>query len=386
MANLASGSGDHLREETATAVAPAATTTVVEDKPVADQDVPAPASAESTQTSQVTNPQDELEDEEDSDFDELDDVLDNFSKPKPAPATVSAPVITQSDAATGIAPPDFDEDAFLKQLEKDMASMMANPGAAGPGATDAQDFHSVVDQGADAFAKQLEESGIPPGDFLKQLLADVMAEEGGASTGPEGLAKATSASAPAAGAGAADVEQPENFNDAIQRTIERMKQSGDRATEAATTGDGSDDDLIAQLLKAVEAGASGAGEDGDLTKMFMGMMEQLSNKEMLYEPMKELDGKFGPWIEKSKAAGTVPREDMERYETQARVVKQIVLKFEEPGYSDEDSKCREYVWERMQEMQAAGSPPEELISNPLMGELGGAPGGAPGEVPDCPQQ
>jgi peroxin-19 len=242
--------------------------------------------------------------------------------------------------------PDFDEDAFLKQLEKDMANMMANPGAAGPAAADAQDFQSAVDQGADAFAKQLEESGIPPGDFLKQLLADVMAEEGG-SADAEGIAKGSSA-APATAA--TDAEQPENFNDAIQRTIERMKQSGDRATEAATTGDGLDDDVLAQLLKAVEAGASGAGEDGDLTKMFMGMMEQLSNKEMLYEPMKELDGKFGPWIAKSKAEGTVPVEDMERYETQARVVKQIVLKFEEPGYSDEDAKCREYVWERMQEV------------------------------------
>lgn len=227
-----------------------------------------------------------------------------------------------------------------------MANMMVNPAAGGAGAADAQDFQSTVDQGADAFAKQLEESGIPPGDFLKQLLADVMAEEGGGA-GAAGIAKpsSTSASAPAA-----EVEQPENFNDAIQRTIERMKQSGDRATEAATTGDGLEDDLIAQLLKAVEAGASGAGDDGDLTKMFMGMMEQLSNKEMLYEPMKELDGKFGPWIEKSKAEGTVPVEDMERYEAQARVVKQIVLKFEEPGYSDEDAQCREYVWERMQEV------------------------------------
>lgn len=228
-----------------------------------------------------------------------------------------------------------------------MANMMATPGATGPGAADAQDFHSAVDQGADAFAKQLEESGIPPGDFLKQLLADVMAEENG-SAGAAGSAK----SSPAPAAGTAETEQPENFNDAIHRTIERMKQSGDRATEAATTGDGLEDDLIAQLLKAVEAGASGAGDEGDLTKMFMGMMEQLSNKEMLYEPMKELDGKFGPWIEKSKAEGTVPAEDMERYETQARVVKQIVLKFEEPGYSDEDAKCREYVWERMQEVSS----------------------------------
>lgn len=39
-------------------------------------------------------------------------------------------------------------------------------------------------------------------------------------------------------------------------------------------------------------------------------------------------------------------------------------------------------------MQAAGSPPEELISNPLMEDLGamGGLGGGPGGVPDCPQQ
>lgn len=243
-----------------------------------------------------------------------------------------------------------------------MANMMGNAsapgtGGAGAGAGASQDFEATLDQGADAFAKQLEESGIPPGDFLKQLLADVMAEEGGAGAG---AGAGSSAKPPPAGGGgggatagaAGSTEQPaESFNDAIKRTMERMKESGNRATEAATTDDAVSDDMLAQLLKAVEAGAAGAGEEGDLTKMFMGMMEQLSNKEMLYEPMKELDGKFGPWIEKNKAEGKVPVEDMERYETQARIVKQIVEKFEEPGYSDEDPKCREYVWERMQEVR-----------------------------------
>lgn len=290
------------------------------------------------------------------------DILDDFSKPKPQPAP-AAPAPAPPDAAsTGAAPPDFDEDAFLKQLERDMANMMGNAsapgtGGAGAGAGASQDFEATLDQGADAFAKQLEESGIPPGDFLKQLLADVMAEEGGAGAG---AGAGSSAKPPPAGGGgggatagaAGSTEQPaESFNDAIKRTMERMKESGNRATEAATTDDAVSDDMLAQLLKAVEAGAAGAGEEGDLTKMFMGMMEQLSNKEMLYEPMKELDGKFGPWIEKNKAEGKVPVEDMERYETQARIVKQIVEKFEEPGYSDEDPKCREYVWERMQEVR-----------------------------------
>ncbi|KAJ5582411.1 Pex19 protein [Penicillium sp. DV-2018c] len=348
----------------------------------------APEPAQPTQQTAAVNDEDE-----DSEFDELDDVLDDFSKPKstpavptPAPASASA---TNPDPSKGITPADFDEDAFLKQLEQDMAKMML-PGA---GAAPDPNFQSTIDQGADVFAKQLEESGIPPGDFLKQLLADVMAEENGAGSGAtaEGLAAAAAAAAGTAGTGekasaSASAEGPaESFNDAIKRTMGRMKESGDKAT-AASTEDDLSDDMLAQLLKAVEAGA-GAGEDGDLSKIFMGMMEQLSNKEMLYEPMKELDGKFGPWIEKNKGSGKVGVEDMERFETQARLVKQIVQKFEEKSFSDDDPKCREYIWERMQEMQAAGSPPEELVSNPLMDDLGGAAAAAAGGgMPDCPQQ
>ncbi|KXG48818.1 Pex19 protein [Penicillium griseofulvum] len=365
-------------EEASTVIAPTTQESQTQNtNPVATppEAVPAPAPAP------VQPQKAAAEDDEDSDFDELDDVLDDFNKPKPAPPA-NPPTI--ANPSTGIAPADFDEDAFLKQLEQDMASMM---GPSGNATSSDPNFQATVDQGADVFAKQLEESGIAPGDFLKQLLADVMAEEGGAGPSAENLAAAAAAagisaptqtsSTPAAAAG----EQPDSFNDAIKRTMGRMKESGDKAT-AAVNEDDISDDMLAQLLKAVEAGASGAGEDGDLSKMFMGMMEQLSNKEMLYEPMKELDVKFGPWIEKNKGSGKVSAEDMERFETQARVVKQIVAKFEEKGFSDDDPKCREYVWERMQEMQAAGSPPEELVSNPLMDDLGSAGAG----VPDCPQQ
>lgn len=280
------------------------------------------------------------------------DVLDDFSKPNPEPAPPAQLTPTHApDASKGIAPPDFDEDAFLKQLEKDMANMMSGGAPADP------NVEPTVDQGAEMFAKQLEDSGVPPGDFLKQLLSDVMAEQRGAegSGAAEGLAAAATAGVPdkkpEADAPGASTEAPsESFNDAIKRTMGRMKESGDKATAAASNEDDLSDDMIAQLLKAVEAGAEGAGEDGDLSKMFMGMMEQLSNKEMLYEPMKELDMKFGPWLEKNKNSGTVPIEDMERFQKQAEIVKQIVTKFEERSFSDDDPKCREYIWERMQEV------------------------------------
>ncbi|KAJ5326956.1 Pex19 protein [Penicillium brevicompactum] len=362
------------------ASATATTTPAAAAQPTDTQAAPSAAPAKTE-----AKPADD-DNDEDSEFDELDDVLDDFSKPKPEaapaqPAPAQSPAPAQ-DPSTGIAPPDFDEDAFLKQLEQDMANMMGGGAPAAPTAD--PNVQSTVDQGAEMFAKQLEESGVPPGDFLKQLLADVMAEQGGA--GGSGAAAAGASNAkPQSSAPEASSEQPaDSFNDAIKRTMGRMKESGDKATAAASNEDDLSDDMIAQLLKAVEAGADGAGEDGDLSKMFMGMMEQLSNKEMLYEPMKELDVKFGPWLEKNKSGGSVPIEDIERFQKQAEIVKQIVTKFEERSYSDDDPKCREYIWERMQEMQAAGSPPEELVSNPLMGDLGGGAAGA--GMPDCPQQ
>ncbi|KAL4885119.1 Pex19 protein family-domain-containing protein [Aspergillus karnatakaensis] len=349
---------------------------------------PAPVSSEASQpqlAQQQSKQSADDDDDDESDFDELDDVLDNFKPTAPQPPSAASPA--QPPTSTSTTNPETDEFAFMNQLEKDMARMMGQA-AQQSGAEDSEGFESAINQGADAFTKQLEDSGIAPGDFIKQLLADVMAEQGegeqGAS-GASGAAEVAGAAAAATAAAATGNEaegSPESFNDAIQRTINRMKESGDKATAAASEDNA--DDLIAQLLKAMEAGGDGAGgDDGDLTKIFMGMMEQLSNKDMLYEPMKELDTKFGPWLKKNKGKGSVSEADMERYEKQAELVSLIVRKFEEKGYTDEDPKCREYVWEKMQAMQAAGNPPDELVANPWMDDLKG--GGGPG-VPDCPQQ
>ncbi|KAL4773812.1 Pex19 protein [Aspergillus nidulans var. acristatus] len=302
-------------------------------------------------------------------------VLDDF-KPKPQTDT-PAP---QPPKLPAPGPEDFDEFAFMSQLEKDMAKMMGQA-AQQSGVSDPAGFEDTINQGADAFTKQLEESGIAPGDFIKQLLADVMAEEGEKGQSSASAPTGASAGAAPAPAGSEAGAGPESFNDTIQRTINRMKESGDKATAAASEDNA--DDLIAQLLKAMEAGGDGSGGDeGDLTKIFMGMMEQLSNKDMLYEPMKELDTKFGPWLKENKGKGKVSDADMERYEKQAQLVGEIVRKFEEPGYTDEDPGCREYVWEKMQAMQAAGNPPDELVANPWMDDLKNGGGG----IPDCPQQ
>lgn len=245
----------------------------------------------------------------------------------------------------------------MKQLEQDMAAMMGDAQKES-GTSDNKDFQDTVEQGADAFAKQLEDSGVPPGDFLKQLLSEVMAEEGGSGSGSAGSAggggggkDTPSASAKAntnANTAATAEETPESFNDAIQRTMNRMQESGDKATAAANDNDDVPDEMLLQLLKALES--SSGGNDDDIQKMFMGFMEKMSSKDILYEPMKELEGKFEPWIAEKQAKKELSEEDVKRYQMQTRIVKEVVAKFEEDGYSDSDSKCREWVWEKMQEV------------------------------------
>ena len=80
--------------------------------------------------------------------------------------------------------------------------------------------------------------------------------------------------------------------------------------------------------------------------MLMGMMEQLTNKEILYEPMKELHVKFPDWMERNR--GKTKGEDLKRYEEQQRLVGEIVGRFEMKGYSDERAEDREFIVERMQ--------------------------------------
>jgi peroxin-19 len=152
-------------------------------------------------------------------------------------------------------------------------------------------------------------------------------------------------SAPTGSAANADA----SFQDTIRRTMERMQTSGDQAT-AAAAAEGSDD-FLAELLKQMQSGGGGLdgeGNEEEFSKMLMGMMEQLTNKEILYEPMKELNDKFPDWLEKNRDKTSA--EDLKRYEEQQAMVKEIVAKFEEPSYADSNAADREYIVDRMQKV------------------------------------
>jgi peroxin-19 len=140
----------------------------------------------------------------------------------------------------------------------------------------------------------------------------------------------------------------DSFQETIRRTMERMQNSGDQAT-AAAAAEGSDD-FLAELLKQMQGGGGldGEGNEEEFSKMLMGMMEQLTNKEILYEPMKELNDKFPEWLDKNREK--TPADDLKRYEEQQTLVREIVAKFEESTYADSNTADREYIVDRMQKV------------------------------------
>ncbi|KAK2757228.1 Peroxisome chaperone and import receptor [Arachnomyces sp. PD_36] len=382
-----------------------------ESVPPASEAAPPTSTTPVTESATTTAPVQRaaaVEDEdEESDWEDLDEVLDDFSAAKQDKTKDDVAPITGTSAAadaatdtptshqtqsrdTNTSETGIDEEAFLKQLEAGMAEMVGGGGSggvSGGGGGGAPDEAAMADQWS-ALEKQLEASGMQPEDLLKQLMGDML-NLGGDGAGD---AAGSTSSAPAPSSAAADQFSlgggskggggEEDFQSKIQKTMERMQDSGDRATSAAqdSSESGVGDELLAKMLKAMESGV-GEGDEPDLMKVFMEMMEDLSHKEMLYEPMMELHTKFGPWLEANR--GKVEAGEMERYENQAKIVGEIVGKFDEPGYSDQNADDKAYIWERMQKMQDAGNPPDELISNPVTDEVKNQLGA---DVPGCPQQ
>lgn len=225
---------------------------------------------------------------------------------------------------------DFSAEEFEKQLQAGMAELMGDLEGSVSGALALTSFLLLTKLQPDLQA-QFE-------NIFKGLGA---AEATGSNDESTSIPLSTEAMA-------ADLSQDASFQETIRRTMARMQASGDQAT-AAATAEGSEDDFIAEMMKAMKDMPGGDGNDEDFSKLLMGMMEQLTNKEILYEPMKELNDKYPGWMEKNK--DTLSKDDLKRYQGQQVLVAEMVARFEEPTYSDSNPADREYIVDRMQKVR-----------------------------------
>ncbi|KAK4162607.1 Pex19 protein family-domain-containing protein [Cladorrhinum sp. PSN259] len=316
-----------------------------------DVSVP-PVKVEEKRTVTVEDDYDDVPDPDEDDLDDLDDLLDDFS---PANLEGKNPEVSAGPGIPPVAGPAkppggeddvLDEEEFAKQLQAGMADLLGEIDSSPE--MQAQ-FESIFKELGAAAAANAE----PAPDASK------------ADSEPLPTFKAS-----AAAGGSANAEA--SFQETIRKTMERMQSSGEQAT-AAATAEGSDD-FLSELLKQMGTGGEGAeGSEEEFTKMLLGMMDQLTNKEILYEPMKELHDKFPEWFEKNK--DTCSPEDLKKYKEQQVYVDEITAKFEEPSYTDSNKADREYILDRMQKMQALGQPPSDLVGEmPSTQEaLGGLP-------------
>lgn len=299
-----------------------------------------PAVEETKSKSQDAPPPEEVPDPDEDDLDDLDgklpflahhqqltspDMLDEFTPSKPTPPSTSGPgrpPPLPTAIPEAVLPAGVTDDEFAAQLQAGMAEMM-----------------SELETNPD-MAVQLE-------NMLKELGAAGALGEAAGIPPPVPSAKETATkTAPRAAAASSATE--ESFQETIKKTMERMRESDSGASAAAASS--SEEDILAEMMKAMSSGGlDGEGNEEDFSKMLLGMMEQLTNKEILYEPMKELDDKFPAWMEKN--AGKTPEDDLRRYKEQQVYVREIVGRFEAKGYSDENAADREFIVERMQKVR-----------------------------------
>jgi len=83
------------------------------------------------------------------------------------------------------------------------------------------------------------------------------------------------------------------------------------------------------------------------------MMDSLLSKDVLYEPIKQMQDKFPEWLAANK--GKVPQEDYDRYTKQYEYVQRLCAIY------DSDPNNLTQVMTIMQEMQEHGQPPPDIV-------------------------
>jgi len=283
--------------------------------------------------------------EDDFDVDDLDDILDNF--------TPNAPETTATDkTATDASPPpgasarppdgentettdtDFAEE-FARQMEamlRDL-SIPEDPSST----TDSPGARNANDETRQSLKTAWEE-------MLIKSMDDALS---GISDG----AKSNSAG-----------DSEDAFQKSLRETTERLHRSDTELQADSQPGD----DELAALLES--------DDDKELQKLLEGMMGQLMSKEVLYEPLKELNDKFPSYLASNRVK--LSASDLARYEAQYACASQIIDVFNDTGYRDDNPEMTTKIIALMNKMQEHGAPPAEIMGELPPGlDLG--PDGAP---------
>ncbi|KAG0749961.1 hypothetical protein G6F57_005052 [Rhizopus arrhizus] len=254
---------------------------------------------------------------DDSDIDDLlDDVLDNMNQTTEKPKTKTTITEEKEEDLDDL----MDNDEFAKQLAAGMEHLMG----------------------------QFEQEG-----EMKNTFEKVWA----------------SFDTPEKNREASKTTQPQSFQEAIGKTMDKLKDSSKEID--SSIAEDSEEAFMAELMKQMESLA----DNGEFENVLEGMMSQLMSKELLYEPMKDLSQKYPEWLENNK--DKVKAEDYDKYRQQQAICQQIVAIYEAPGFDEKNEVQAKNVMDLMTKMQDLGQPPAELLDEMAPGMNFGNPNAVP---------
>ncbi|KAI5970685.1 PEX19 [Candida margitis] len=157
-------------------------------------------------------------------------------------------------------------------------------------------------------------------------------------------------------------QQTANFDYVMKETMERLRKSGeDIDSKIKNDSSGTNpEDILTQLLAGMNEGGLGGG-DMDMSKLLIDMLEQLSSKEVLYEPIKDLNNKFPQYLKDNK--DKLDEQQYANYTKQYDITNDILKVFEGDNYNDSNKGQRDQINAMLESLQELGQPPVELVGD-----------------------
>ncbi|GCE98729.1 peroxisome chaperone and import receptor [Zygosaccharomyces mellis] len=276
----------------------------------------------------------------DQDYDELDDLLDEDPSKleEPQERQESNENNTKTSSGSEIAPGGESKD--LQNDDPEVKQMISDL---------EEEFGKLMNQGnlnsgnCDADSKQQEN--------FKQILE--MLNE--ASKDPQ-KSTGSDPTAPAMEAGG-----PTGFKNVVSKTLERLKENGSRVDHNIAQEQNKQDvftQLLNELTSGEDAYSGGVGEDG-VDDAILAILNQMSSKQVLYEPMKEMHTEFSKWLDVN--GSKTNKDDLQKYHKQFELVENIVQVFEKPTYTDDHD--RKEITQLLDQLEQLGDTPVSRAQN-----------------------
>ncbi|KAJ0736420.1 putative pex19 protein [Helianthus annuus] len=137
----------------------------------------------------------------------------------------------------------------------------------------------------------------------------------------------------------------------VSETLNKLREQTRETVKGleSIAGGGDDDAMLEDWVKQFEELTSSQ----ELESMMETMMQQLLSKQVLHEPMKEIEEKYPKWLQDNESK--LNKTEYDRYFRQHQLIKELNMVYEtEPGNFGK-------IAELMQKMQECGQPPNDIV-------------------------